>query len=192
MNHSHEAFRLPEANDDFLANLNPADAPSDSLRKLGQFNRMTHLRYVRFILILLGVVTTFRESMIFSSTFIEAGKIENGIAQQMAEQEISSDQLNAQKAELRLIRIEQIASGGHTAIGVLMIVLGALVFRYPIVCTATILTLYLAMKALLLLVNPALLMNGIFITVGITLVLMKTVQIAAVYQRERTSLCRGE
>ena len=78
----------------------------------------------------------------------------------------------------------QLMAGAGIFIGVIFIVLGIMVYQFPVPCTIAGLTLYVLANAGFAIVNPMSLTSGIVIKVFIVIGLAKSVGSALAYKRE--------
>jgi ABC-type siderophore export system fused ATPase/permease subunit len=80
--------------------------------------------------------------------------------------------------------VVRLVYGGIAFLGVLFILLGFLVTRFPLPATIIALVLYLGSNAVLALLDPAVLVQGIIFKIIVVVCLVKALQAAIAYQRE--------
>jgi hypothetical protein len=78
--------------------------------------------------------------------------------------------------------------GVSLALGVVFIVLGILVRKYPVPITITALVLYVGAGAIFGLIDPKSLAAGVVVKVIIILALVKSIQSALAYEREQAGM----
>ncbi len=83
-----------------------------------------------------------------------------------------------------IVRLQQLVTGGAAAIGVVFIVLGALVYKFPVPCTVAGLVLYILSALVFAVLDPTSIVRGVIIKVIIVVGLFKSMQSAFAYQAE--------
>ncbi|WP_437229093.1 hypothetical protein SH661x_001252 [Planctomicrobium sp. SH661] len=159
--------------------------PDDGLKNLAQAARTDHLRSARITMFAIGGITIavnlllalFAKSAVDSQFEAEIRQLQN---QGMV---LDMEQVVLLKADA--VRSTQLSGFGFAGMGVIFLVLGALVYKYPVPCTVLALILYLAGLAMTGLSDPTLLARGIFIKIIIIVALAKAIQTATAYGREQ-------
>jgi hypothetical protein len=177
------------------------ESPPPELPKLGslaQTARLKQLTTARRILLVIGVIQT-----IFSCgfLFLAPQNIQKQYATELAKlppaarAQISQAQL--QQAIDQDVMIVHVINGGFLVVGVLFIVFGLIVKKYPLPVTITSLVLYILVSVGAIGVNilenmnkdpeaknPGAPFQGIVIRILIIIALAKAIQAAAAYERE--------
>jgi hypothetical protein len=78
----------------------------------------------------------------------------------------------------------KLVAGGAAALGVIFIVLGVLVYKFPVPCTVAGLILYIVSTLGFAALDPTTLVRGIILKIIIVVGLFKSVQSALAYQAE--------
>lgn len=142
---------------------NPSNLPEESLGSLAQKARTNHLKSARGILIFVGVLTMIVNLAVLF--FLDA----------MIQKEFP----DASPEEIQAIKdVTYIIQGGFVLLGAVFVVLGLLVYRYPVVTTVLGLVLYVAGAVLSG-------FQGIVLKIIIIYFLFRAVQAAFAYQKER-------
>jgi hypothetical protein len=160
---------------------------SSSLGSLSQSAREKQLKTARGIMIAVGILT-----VLFNGAFLT--QVENNVDQQI-QKELNNlhargqveDRAAVATIRSRAIRISQLILGSAVALGVVFIVLGALVKRFPVPSTVLGLVLYIGANAVYGYLAPEVLVEGVIFKIIIIVALVKSIQSAIVYQRERSS-----
>lgn len=183
-----EALSLSEDGHPTQAMTQSEVLPSDGLGKLAQSARSHQLGSARVTMYVIGFLTIavnltfaiFARSMVDSQFATEVKKLQ---AQGM---QLDMQKIEELKAESVLAT--QISGGGFVALGVVFIILGMLVYRYPVPCTVLAMVLYLAGQAMTALADPQMLVNGFVIKIIIIVALAKAIQTATAYRRDQLNL----
>jgi hypothetical protein len=91
------------------------------------------------------------------------------------------------KIRAQSIRVTQLLSGALIALGVLFIIFGLIVQRYPVPITVTSFVLYVGAAAVFGYWDPATLMAGLIFKVIVVAVLIKAIASAIAYQKAETA-----
>lgn len=141
----------------------PSNLPDESLGSLAQKARTNHLKSARGILIFVGVLTMIVNLVVLS--FLDTL--------------IQKEAPGASPEEMQAIKdVAYVIQGGFVLLGAVFVVLGLLVYRYPVVTTVLGLVLYVAGAVLSGL-------QGIVLKIVIIYFLFRAVQAAFAYQKER-------
>jgi hypothetical protein len=92
---------------------------------------------------------------------------------------------NRQEIERTLYMINSAIFMGSMVLGVVFVVLGCLVLRFPLVTTITSLTLFILVQIAFIAIDPHNLYRGIIVKVIVLVVLIKAIQAAGAYEREK-------
>ena len=166
--------------------MSEAQIPPSNLGSLAQTARRKHLRQARVALIAVGILTILVNAVMFL------------MAERMVDAEIQKELRNAgpgaavDQAEVNnirttYVRAQQLVAGGTVLLGVVFIVLGVVVDRYPVGATATGLALYIGAVVIFAVLegDPAAIGRGIIIKVIIIVALVKALQAGIAYQKEQ-------
>jgi hypothetical protein len=160
---------------------------TSSLGSLAQAARHKQLKTARWILIIVGVLTVLANLAFFA---LIVPQVDEEIKKQVNElhrQGLQEDPEIVTEVRGKMIRIAQLFQGGAAALGVVFIVLGCLVHKYPVPATVTGMVLYIGGNAVFGYLDPMNLARGWIIKIIIVFVLAKSIQAAIAYQRERAS-----
>jgi hypothetical protein len=159
----------------FTAEQKPLEsgAQPGGLGSLAQASRGQQLNSARTTLIVIGVLTLV-VNVIFMALI--PGQIRSELAK--------NGQVLPEEAMAVATGIAMAIQGIFVLLGVLFIVLGTLVKRFPVPCTLTALVLYILAALVTAAIDPTTLLQGIIIKVIIVVALFKAVQTAFAYQKE--------
>jgi hypothetical protein len=167
------------------------DEDEPRLGKLAQQARSKELKQARGILIVVGVLTVLFNAIDFAmvrSAFQDA--VQKEINKRGGPGMVVIDRAQLQREEDRVVLLGRAIDGGFIALGVVFIVLGVVVYRFPVPATVAGLVLYLAgtliTVALLLALNPgalAAMSIGFLIRIVFIVAFIKAVQAAIAYEK---------
>lgn len=171
-------------------NANPyaaSEAASEpTLKPLGSLARSAQLKQLntaRWILFFLGVI-------FIGVHAYELANLETLVDEQI-QKEIANlgpgmvaDPAEVPKVRENMIGIARLLDGGMIGLGVLFIVFGLVIKKYPVPVTVLSLVLYMAVIAILALINWMTLFQGILLKVIFIVGLIKAMQAAFAYQKE--------
>ncbi len=143
----------------------------NQLGSLAQSARMKHMNQAKWTLIIIGVLTALLNGFMLAQSQKEVDDL------------IRAGQLGAADAGT-VLGLVRVIYGGALALGVVFIILGALVNRFPVPTTIAGLVLYLASTALFMLLDPSSIAKGIVIKVIIIYGLVRAVNAAIAYKKE--------
>lgn len=155
-----------------------------SVGSLAQSARKKDLSRARNILIFIGVLTVIVNGIQLG---MAEDQIREAFAQDVAAAETQGMVLDMDKvAELEesALSMARLIVGAAVAVGVVFIVLGAIVKKFPVVSTVTGLVLYVGSVAVFGMIDPSTLARGLVMKIIVVVFLAKAVQAAAAYQRE--------
>jgi multidrug efflux pump subunit AcrB len=165
-------------------------APTSGLKPLGslaQSARLKELNTARYILFFVGVVTIAINAYQFSNAEDEVDQV---IQAEMAQQGPGMEVDPA--ARDQFIGIVKMIYGGAVALGVVFLVLGAVIKKYPVPATVLGLVLYLAGTGVFAFLDPASLARGAILKIIFIVALVKAVQTAFAYRREQREQALAE
>jgi hypothetical protein len=155
------------------------------LGSLGQEARLKQLNTAKWIMIVVGVLTI----GVYIFLYMNVEKmIDQELARELQKRGIARNQLDqaafneARASEINTNRLIYMISIG---LGVVYLVLGLLVKQYPVPMTITGLALYVGTALVSVALDPMNLVRGIIVKVIIVVALVKAVQAALAYERER-------
>jgi hypothetical protein len=154
------------------------------LGSLAQTARLRQLNVARGILLFIGILTILVNGI---SMFAIRGAIEKEVDRELAKQGLSrimADQVKLKELEDNAVVIPMLITGSAVLLGVLFVVFGLIVKRYPVPITITSLVLYVAATLLFGVLNPPSLAAGAVIKIVIIVALAKAIQSALAYERE--------
>jgi hypothetical protein len=163
-----------------------AASPS-SLGSLSQAARGKQLKTARWIMIVVGILTVVINGVVFATI---PAQVDAEIKKQVddlhrrgqIEQQASVDEFRR-----RVTTITQLIVGAAIAVGVVFIVLGTLVKKYPVPATVLGLVLYVGCAAIFGYLDPTTLVSGLLVKIIIVVALVKAIQSAVAYQRDATA-----
>jgi hypothetical protein len=151
-------------------------------QSLAQAARGKHLNTARNVLIAIGVLT-----ILFNVFFLfqVPSQVRMELNQELARQRIAGNAADRPQAEQLMLMVSYAVHGGTILLGVVFIVCGLLVKRFPVVVTILSLVLYVASVAVFGVLNPATIPMGLVFKIIVVICLVKAVQSAFAYQREQ-------
>ncbi len=163
----------------------PANSPG--LGSLAQAARGKQLNQARNILLVVGVLTIAANAVFLAMTRSQVRAALGQEVQKVQGRGMTVDQEKLAQLEESAVRASYLIQGAMLALGVVFVVLGLAVKRYPVPATVLGLVLYVGAGVIAGLLNPEILLQGIIIKILIVAGLIKAVQSAVVYQREMAS-----
>ncbi len=177
----------------------PAEDSPDvpRLGSLAQKARGKQLNQARWILIVIGILTilgNFADLAAARSTIHNS--IEQAIAKAGGRGRVAIDQARIQQIEEQALQVAYLIDGAFVAMGILFVILGALIRRFPVPATVIALVLYI----LATVANFGILFyyqgegaapamgTAVIIRIVIIAALVKGVQAALAYERERSAV----
>jgi hypothetical protein len=155
------------------------------LGSLGQEARLKNLNTARWIMIVVGILTI--GVNVFQYVNVEK-MIDQELAKELQKQGIARHQVD----QVAFNQARDTAIGGVRVLcivliglGVVYIVMGMLVKQYPVPLTITGLALYIGSALVFAVIDPMTLFQGIIIKIFIVIGLVKAVQAALAYEKER-------
>jgi len=137
-------------------------------RKRGQGEAAGSLGIAQVTLILVGLLTIALNGFLFFNST-------NEVQQVMGSGDVAMSQDS-------LLRYVQILYGSFIAVGTVMLILGALIYQFPLFCPLAGLLLYLVAIGVSAVIDPMSLIKGIIIKVLVIIALAKAVNDGAYYQ----------
>jgi hypothetical protein len=155
------------------------------LGSLGQEARLKNLNTAKWIMIVVGILTI--GVNVFQYTAVEE-IIDAQLAEELRKGGVARHQVDpvaynqARETAIRGVRMICMVLIG---LGVMYIVMGALVKQYPVPLTIAGLALYVGSALVFAALDPMTLLQGIIIKIFIVIGLVKAVQAALAYEKER-------
>jgi hypothetical protein len=169
--------REPDREPDRLPSL--AGGGGGELSSLAQAARQKQLRSARNTLIAIGVLTVLAQ---IALSWYYQTTIDNQL------RKVGVDPRNLPPEVQHALLIDYATQGLILLLGVVFILLGLFVNRYPVPCTVTGLVLYILAWLGSGIFNPASLAAGLIIKIVIIAFLFRAVQAAFAYERERNEV----
>jgi hypothetical protein len=167
--------------------LGSLSAQMSSLGSLSQAARHKQLNTARGILIVVGILTVLINVASFAIINSQVDDIIKNQVNELHKKGMQEDPASVTAYRSQVIRISQLFAGGAVALGVVFIILGCLVKKYPIPSTVIGMVLYIGSNALFGYLDPETLVKGLIIKIIIVVVLAKSIQAAIAYQRDQTT-----
>ncbi|MBA4062745.1 MAG: hypothetical protein C0501_03390 [Isosphaera sp.] len=156
----------------------------DDLGSLAQSARGASLKQARAILIVVGVLYFFNGLVLYFNVENEARQAVEA-EKKKAGPMVVFDPAEVRQAEEEIVRVGRLIYLGMMGVSVVFVVLGVAVPAAPVACTVTGLVLFLGLNALFVVADPLNLLRGIILKVIFLVCLVKAVQAAIAYERER-------
>lgn len=148
-----------------------------NLGNLAQAARGNQLKSARWIMIVIGILTLAANGFFFAT------------ARQTIDAEVAKLRQQGMQVDVgeieNAVRTQQLVCGTMAVLGIVFIVLGILVYKFPVPCTVAGLSLYLLSTLVFAVLDPTQIARGVIIKVFIVIGLFKSVKSAMAYQAER-------
>ena len=167
----------------------PFERPRERLGSLAQSARSKHLKEARGILLAIGILTLLVNAALFAAA---ESLVQGAIDAELRKR--GGGVVDPVKRE-QAIQTTRVLAGALSALGVLYIVFALIVHRYPVPVTVTALVIYVGVTIISAILNPEAFFQStpaLAIKVVIIVALVKAVQTAVVYQRERDAEAEAE
>jgi hypothetical protein len=164
--------------------MSTASAAYENLGSLSQSVRSERLKSARTILYIVGVLSVLANLFFL---FLAKSQVDQVFDEEVAtarQQGMIVDEAKVLELKQSATRSAQLINGGGVIAGIVFLILGANVYRYPVATTATGLVLYLGLNALFGYIDPMNLAHGWLIKIIIVVSLFKAVQSAVAYEKE--------
>lgn len=174
---------LPTENTGLGGLSNPADA---GLGSLAQSARSKKLKQARVILIVIGVLNI-AGNLVFMLALLPSfvkGELDKEIQKAKA-QHMVVDQAKVKEVEALMMRYGYLGSVVGIGLGVVFVILGLIVKQYPVPATLLGLVLYIGTIIILALTDLQTISQGIILKVIFIACLLKALQAAIAYEKER-------
>lgn len=148
----------------------------NSLGSLAQAARGNQLKSARWTMVFVGVLSLIINAVMIPVVDKQIDAEIVKIQQQGMEADVD------QVAALRMLNYAILGVG--VGLGMLFIVLGAMVYKFPVFCTVTGLVLYLVSAVGFGLIDPTTLLKGAIVKIIIVVALFRSVKSALAYQAE--------
>jgi hypothetical protein len=166
------------------SNLPPLGASElPSLGSLAQAARDKSLRQARNLLFVIGVITV--AVNLFAAINIRERFQKEAAALQAKGQLIDHDKFEA------LVRAGQVSLAAFVLLGIIFLLLGMTVRMYPVPITITAFVLYVAANVVVAIADPSVLITGLIFKIIVVAALVKAIQAALAYQREKSAAAGG-
>jgi hypothetical protein len=183
-----------------LDDMNPHDEPpalgsfgrpgSSGLGSLAQSARGKRMKTAQRILIGVGILCLLNFGCLFALADNEAEQVLQAEVRKLGPNFVVQP-VKFEEVKVTIARTARLIYAGSMALGVVFIVLGALVPRYPLGTTVIGLVLFIGVKAVYAVFNPANLLAGWLVNVIVLVGLVKAIQSAIAYQREEQAARAG-
>jgi hypothetical protein len=150
-----------------------------NLGNLAQAARGNQLKTARWILIVIGLLTL----AVNSFFFLNAKSMIDDELRSMQNQGYQIDQSKVGDA----VALQKLITGGTALLGLVFIILGVMVYQFPVPCTLAGLILYILSALIFAAINPMSLAQGAIIKIFIIVGLVKSVKSAFAYQAEQAA-----
>jgi len=161
---------------------------SGSLGSLPHSARTNSLRSARITMSIIGALTVIMH-LVFATFAQEWADFQfNNEIQKQQELGIEVNLDEAAEFKASSVRTLQTLSYICAGLGLIYFVLGALVYHFPVPCTVLALTLYVVGQAIEASADPTILARGLFIKIIAIVALIKGIQAAVAYQREKAAV----
>ncbi|WP_439621204.1 hypothetical protein [Gemmata sp.] len=157
---------------------------SDDLGSLAQSARKSNLSSARGILIAIGILNGLGAVFLYFNADREAAQVIEAEKKQ-AGPFMQFDPVKVQEAQDELARVARFIYLGVIGAGVVFIGLGVAVKKAPVPCTVAGLVMFLGLNALAALADPMNLARGLILKIIFFVGLIKAVQAAVAYERDR-------
>ncbi len=174
---------LPPENTELGRLANPAGT---GLGSLAQSARSKKLKQARGILIAVGILTIIVNGI---GLALLPSQVKNELDKEINKvkaQRMVVDQAKVKEVEAQILRYGYLASGVVIGLGVVFVILGLIVNQYPVPATLLGLVLYIGAVVILALLDPITIAQGIIWKIIIIACLLKALQTAIAYEKEKT------
>jgi hypothetical protein len=166
-----------------------SDSPDlPRLGSLAQSARSKHLKQARGTLIAIGILTIVANAAGIALAKSQISEALDKRVQELRAQGRVVDPKERQDVEDRIVRTAYLIGGGTVFLGVLFVVFGLIIYKFPVPVTALSLILYVGVNAVFALLNPDWAkVNALAWVIRIIIVvgLVKALQAAIAYQKEQ-------
>ncbi|HTU21786.1 MAG TPA: hypothetical protein VMG10_27355 [Gemmataceae bacterium] len=162
---------------------NEVAAVGPKLGSLAQKARGKKLKEARGILFVIGGLTIlFNGIFLFMVPHFVGDALNQEISKQGGVNRV--DPVLVEQARTEMLALNYTITGLFFGMGILFVVFGALVYRFPLAMTITSLVLYLLATLAMVLVNPAALASGAIVRIIFIVALAKSIRSAYAYEKE--------
>ena len=160
---------------------------TSDLGSLTQSARQQQLKSARGILLAIGFLTIVVNSFfVLMAPSLVKEAIDKEV-QQGIQQGLEFDQEKLAEVQANAVVLMRLLNGGAVALGVLFVVFGLIVNKYPVPITILSLVLYIGAAAVFGLIDPATLAQGLVWKIIIIVMLAKSIGSALAYEREKAT-----
>jgi hypothetical protein len=168
-----------------------ADTPS-ALGSLAQAARDKQIRQARTILIVVGVLTIIVNALQLTGVEGAVKRELDKEVQKVRARGMLVDPQELKEVQDRAVRLGYLIAGVVIFLGVLFVIFGLIVKRYPVPVTIIGFILYVGAGVIFGIMDPATLMAGIVVKVIFIVALAKAIQAALAYQRDQSLVRAAE
>ncbi|MBN1395338.1 MAG: hypothetical protein JW959_09970 [Pirellulales bacterium] len=160
--------------------------PSLSGSGLGSLAQSAHrkqLKVARGILLAVGIIVVLMHLFLIANTNNEVDAVVKTEINALHARGMQEDTTSVEEFRTRVTRICYVLYGGMAALGVIYVILGLMVYKFPVPATVLGLVLYIGSTAILGYLNPLSLAGGWLWKILIVVGLAKSIQAAIAYQK---------
>jgi hypothetical protein len=166
--------------------LAPVGKGPGKLGSLAQAARGKKLNEARNILLFIGILTVLANGVLLA---LARDRIKNEIETEITKAggrgNVQIDPVRVQQVEDQAFRVAAAICGVGIALGVLFVVFGLIVKKYPVPVTILSLVLYIGAALGFAMLDPTTLAAGLIIKIIVIVFLAKAIQAALAYEKER-------
>ncbi len=160
---------------------------SSGLGSLTQCARKNQLKSARGILLGVGILTVIANLVFMALAESQVKEALDKEVQKVQQQGKIVDRHKLAEIQEHAIALTRLINGGAAALGVVFIVLGLIVNKYPVPITIAGLVLYVGATAVFAMINWETLVQGVIFKIIIIAALVKSLQSAIAYESERAT-----
>ncbi len=157
------------------------------LGSLAQSARQKQLKSARGILLGIGILTVLANLVYMALAESQVKAELDKEVQQLSQKGMAVDRAKLAKIQNDAVTMTLMINGVTCGLGVVFILFGIFVNKYPVPITIAGLVLYIGAAAVFAFINPESLIQGIIIKVIIVAALVKSLQAALAYEREKST-----
>ena len=155
---------------------------SSGLGSLAQSARGKQLKTARGIMLFVGILTILFNGFLFFNAENEVKKVTQDEARKAGG---AVHPAQVRDFEATVLRFCRLIYGGSILLGVVFVVLGIIVKKYPVPATAIALILYVGSMVIFAVLVPGSIASGIIVKIIIIVALIKSLTAAIAYQKEQ-------
>lgn len=166
-----------------LPSLAQGATTSSNLGSLAQSARAKQLKTARIILIVVGLLTIGWNAVFLANTHKEVEGVVQEQLKTLHAKGMIEDTASVAEFRHRVTLFCHIVYGATILLGVVFVVLGLMVYAYPVPVTVLALVLYIGAAAIFGFLSPMTLAQGLIFKIIIIVALVKSIQAAVAYQK---------